>query len=91
MLVEEKIGVYESILDVSSPSHRFTIIMYTTNTKPGFTKLKVHETSGRYLQLLGKCCDCFQLGSYVANNLFREDVLAGVKHDIIVVHAYLQK
>ncbi|XP_052093524.1 protein mab-21-like [Mytilus californianus] len=84
MIVDKNVSVYESIHDVSSSLHELTLVMDTTDTKPGFTKLKVYETSERYLPLLAKWCELFQLGSYVSNNLFRKYVLSQGDDELIV-------
>lgn len=49
MIVDKEVGVYESIHDVSYSTLGPNFIMDTNDTKPGYTKLRVHQTSERCL------------------------------------------
>lgn len=83
-IVDNHVDVYEGIHDVSSSLHGLTFIMDTTDTKQGFTKLKVDETSGRYLPLSNKWCETFEQRTYVSSKLYLEYHLP--QHYHVIIH-----
>lgn len=74
MFVCKDVGVYETLHDADL-SHGVTLLMETTDTKPGFTKLRAVNPSDAYVSLRNKRYETVERPIFISSKLFLESFL----------------
>ncbi|CAC5393323.1 unnamed protein product [Mytilus coruscus] len=82
MFVFKNFEVYENMSKVSSFTNKKPIIMDISDTKPGFTKLKLNNILHRYPRHINQCVEIVEGETYISSKLFRENNLP----DGMIIH-----
>ncbi|VDI67757.1 Hypothetical predicted protein [Mytilus galloprovincialis] len=86
MFVLESFQVYENMIKVSLFTNKTPIIMDISDTKPGFTKLKLFDRSNKYLRHIIQFAEILEKETYISSKLFREDHMP----DCMIIHGPCQ-
>ncbi|XP_071143037.1 cyclic GMP-AMP synthase-like receptor 2 [Mytilus edulis] len=82
MFVSKYFRIYENIHEVSSSTNQLTVIMDISNTKPGFTKLKLYNISHRCIPHISLWGEIIAGEQFMSSKLFREYCLP----DHMIIH-----
>ncbi|CAC5407090.1 NIM1 [Mytilus coruscus] len=75
MMQLEFIRVYESLNDIQSYPDKIPLVMVNNDTKPGFTKIKLVNSSYLDIDLIQDWCETVGEETYISSKRFREQHL----------------